>query len=218
MTGFKTYSEQIAQHIKNALLSGELAPGQKINEVSLASKLGISRAPVREGLQRMVSDGLVISIPQRGKFVRSLTQQEIRENYELGGVLEGAVVANSSFLLTDADFSRLEAILLEMQSITPCDTYASEYERLDRLFHELLTTRQHNQASYDLGRKACQRISKFLLFRHWPYAFTQKEFVERHKEVLDAVKTHDRWHIETIIRKHYCDLGERMAIYGNAEQ
>ena len=214
MTGIQTYSEQIAQHIKSALLSGELSPGQKINEVSLANKLGISRAPVREALQLMVNDGLVVSIPQRGKFVRSLTPQEIRDNYELGGVLEGAVVAKSSLLLTEADFARLEDVIAQMQAIVPDAHYAAEYSRLDQIFHELLTTKQRNQACYELGRKTCQRISKFLLFRHWPYAFTQKEFVERHKEVLAAVKTHDGWQIENVIRQHYSSLGERMAPYG----
>ena len=217
MVGVKTYGEQIAEHIKKGLLSGELVPGQKINEVTLAAKLGISRAPVREALQLMVKDGLVVSIPQRGKFVRSLTQQEIRDNYELGGVLEGAVVAKSSTLLTEEDFAQLEQVLVMMQSLTPDENYTSEYARLDRLFHELLTTRKRNQASLELGRAACQRISKFLLFRYWTSAFTQEEFVLRHREVLDAVKTHDEWHIEMVIRKHYSELGERMAKYGNTD-
>ena len=214
MTGIQTYSEQIAQHIKGALLSGELAPGQKINEVNLANKLGISRAPVREALQLMVNDGLVVSIPQRGKFVRSLTPQEIRDNYELGGVLEGAVVAKSSLLLTEADFARLEDVITQMQAIAPGAHYAAEYARLDQFFHELLTTKQCNQACYELGRKTCQRISKFLLFRHWPHAFTHTEYVARHKEVLEAVRTHDGWRIESVIRQHYSSLGERMAPFG----
>ena len=217
MPDIKPYSLQVAEHIKGALLSGELAPGQKINEASLAMHLGISRAPVREALQLMVNDGLVVSIPQRGKFVRSLTSQEIRDNYELGGVLEGAVVAKSSLLLTDADFALLEDVLSQMQAACQDENYAATYARLDRLFHELLTTRQHNQACYELGRKTCSRISKFLLFRHWPYAFTKEEFVARHKEVLDAVKSHDVWRIEMALRKHYSDLGERMAIFGSAD-
>ena len=217
MVGIKTYSVQIAEYIKKSLISGDLVPGQKLNEVNLANLLGISRAPVREALQLMVNDGLIVSIPQRGKFVRSLSQQEIRDNYELGGVIEGAAVAKSANLLTEEDFAGLEKVLDMMRAIAPSEDYATEYSRLDRLFHNLLIARSRNQASYELGRTLCQRISKFLLYRYWPTAFTQEEFVQRHREVLDAVKTQDVWHIEMVVRKHYNDLGDRMAPYGNEE-
>jgi Transcriptional regulators len=217
MAGVKTYGEQIAEHIKKGLLSGELVPGQKINEVTLANRLGISRAPVREALQLMVKDGLVVSIPQRGKFVRSLSAQEIRDNYDLGGVIEGVAVAKGAALLTEEDYHKLENVLDMMQAIKPSDDYAAEYSRLDKLFHSLLIARSRNQASYELGRSLCQRISKFLLYRYWPTAFTQDEFVHRHREVLKAVKTLDQWHIEMVVRKHYNDLGDKMAPYGNDE-
>jgi len=79
MSSIKTYSAQVIEYIKDAILRGELNPGDKVNEAHLALRLSISRAPIREALQMLVQEGLIISIPQRGKFITSLTAKEIQE-------------------------------------------------------------------------------------------------------------------------------------------
>lgn len=215
MTGIKTYSAQIIDHIKKALLSGELMPGDKVNEVHLASALSISRAPVREALQMLVKEGLIVSIPQRGKFIKALSAKEIRDSYFIGGVLEGAAVSTSVHHLTERDFEALESVVASMAELrddTP--SYAEDFARLDVAFHETLLSKAENQLIKEHSRSVCQRMSKFLLFRHWPGTFSHKEVVERHKKVLNAVRTKSPQQIEEVIRAHYGELGERMSRFG----
>lgn len=89
----QTYSGQVVEFIKRCILDGELAPGEQVKEVTLSERLGISRAPIREALQILTQDGLITSEPQKGKYIRKMTRQEIENEYEIGGILEGAGVA-----------------------------------------------------------------------------------------------------------------------------
>lgn len=215
MKEIKTYSTQIIDQIKGALLRGELKPGDKVNEVSLADSLSISRAPVREALQMMVNEGLVESIPQRGKFIKALTAKEIRDSYFIGGVLEGAAVASNIKRFTEKDFTALEETLEAMKNLREKEpTYAEEFAGLDIAFHETLLARADNKLLIEHSRAICQRMSKFLLFQYWPHAFTHKKVVGRHEKILEAVRSRSPERIESVIRHHYQELGERMARFG----
>ncbi len=214
MTGIKTYSEQISEYIKQAILNGELNPGDKVNEVHLASRLSISRAPVREALQTLVQDGLIVSIPQRGKFIASLTAKEICDFYFIGGVLEGAVVASTIEEFTEKDFIRLQDILERMKHLTDKGDDRDNLAPLDNEFHDILFSKTDNSLIVKLSRRSCRGVSKFLLFKHWRDIFTTAEIYARHKVILDVLWTKDPVAIEQCLRKHYIDAGKRMMRYG----
>ena len=216
MTEMKTYSAQITDFIKKALLNGELKPGDKVNEVRLASALSISRAPVREALQMLVKEGLILSIPQRGKFIKALSSKEICDSYSIGGVLEGAAVAGCIKAFSEDDFNSLENLVNQMTALQEnAPDYAERFARLDVAFHETLLAKTDNKLMVEHARTVCQRMSKFLLFRHWPHAFSHAEVVERHKKVLEAVRSGTPQRIEKTIREHYDELGSRMARFGH---
>jgi DNA-binding GntR family transcriptional regulator len=75
--------ELIKQEVLSAILRGELKPGDRINEPDVASRLGVSRVPVREALKALESTGLVVSKKHSGVFVRSIEEREITELYQL---------------------------------------------------------------------------------------------------------------------------------------
>lgn len=210
----QTYCDQITEYIKGRILAGEFAPGDKLNEVLLASRLSISRAPIREALQLLVQEGLVVSIPQRGKFIAALTSQEIRNSYFTGGVLEGAAAASTIHIFTDEDFIRLRALVDAMAETVAKDGDMDRLAKLDTAFHDIIFSRTDNDLLVELSRRSCQGLSKFLLFRHWRTAFTPQEVLERHRTVLAALLTRDPAHIERTIRDHYKDSGRRMARWG----
>jgi DNA-binding transcriptional regulator YhcF (GntR family) len=99
----QTYSEQVVEYIKDRILKGELSPGDPVKEALIAQKLAISRAPVREALQILAREGLIVYEPQKGKRITALTAKEIRDSYFTGGVLEAAAVAAALPLYTAQD-------------------------------------------------------------------------------------------------------------------
>ena len=213
-----TYSQQVANYIKECILAGELSPGDQIKEVALAERLSVSRAPIREALQLLTQEGIIVSTPQIGKYVANLTSKEIRDSYFTGGVLEGAAVSEALPSYTGEDLNQLEHILADMKKLADENGPLENFAKLDNAFHGVLFARIDNKLLIDLCRRSCQGISKFLLFKHWLKIFSPGEFYQRHKLILDAIKARKPAKLEKVIRKHYIDSGKRMARYGADEQ
>lgn len=216
MNDFKktTYSDQVADFVKKRILRGDLAPGDPITEVAIASELSISRAPVREAMQILIREGLVESHPQRGKNVTALTAKQIKNSYFTGGVLEAAAVSNVLDHYTDKDIAELERIIAKMNDIAIHNGPVSDLAPLDNAFHDLLFSRIDNDLIIELCRRACQGISKFLLFKFWVKLFPAEKVYQRHKEIVDAVKAKDPLTVERVIRNHYIESGKRMSAFG----
>jgi DNA-binding GntR family transcriptional regulator len=216
MNNFKkeTYSDQVAKHVRNEILNGNLPPGAAISEVAIAEELSISRAPVREAMQILIREGLIVSHPQKRKHVKALTAKQIRNSYFTGGVLEAAAVARVLEQYTEEDFLELERIVAEMKAIADTNGPVSDQVPLDNEFHDILFSRIDNNLIVELCRRACQGISKFLLYTHWVKLYTAKQVYKRHRKIIDALRTKDPATIEQVIRDHYTSSGERMSAYG----
>jgi len=216
MTGIKklTYSQQVAEYIKQSLLEGELAPGDQVKEVLLSEKLGISRAPIREAMQILSREGLIQSEPQKGKHISALTAKQIVDSYFTGGVLEAAAVTQAMPLYTDEDIAKLDDIIEGMRQVANSGEDQDSLAKLDSTFHNILFSRIDNELLIELCRRSCQGISKFLLYKHWINLYPPQEVYERHLAILEALKSGRPSKVEKIIRKHYVDSGKRMSRYG----
>lgn len=80
----------IAEKLRSAIGSGELAPGAQLGETDLARRLGVSRGPLREGMQRLTQEGLLVSIRNRGLFVIEMTPENVRDMYVARAAVERA--------------------------------------------------------------------------------------------------------------------------------
>ena len=209
-----TYSDQVANYIKECLLNGYLSPGDQIKEVVLAEKLSMSRAPIREALQILVQEGIVVSKPQIGKQVAQLTAKEIRDSYFTGGVLEAAAVTQALPKYSKEDIKNLESVLSEMYHLAKEQGPIENITKLDNAFHEILFSRINNKLIIDLCKRSCQGISKFLLHKNWLRIYTLKEVYKRHEVILNALKAGKPAKLEKVIRQHYINAGDRMAQYG----
>jgi len=211
----QTYSEQVATYIRNLILDDKLLPGAPVEEATIAKELSISRAPVREAMQILIREGLLVAHPQKRKHVKKLTAKQIKNSYFAGGVLEAAAVAKVIQDYTKKDIAELEKIVKAMRDIARNNGSISDQVPLDTDFHDILFSRIDNALIVELCKRSCQGISKFLLYKHWVKIYTPQEVVERHEKIVDALKTKDPHKIEQVLREHYISSGERMAKYGS---
>lgn len=107
----RTVAEQVHAFIQHALLSGQLNPGDRLAEGELAEALGISRTPIREALRQLDNDGLVVVLPHRGTFVRTLDPRRGRQLYETRLLLEPAAVRAATARITDEQLVALRSLL-----------------------------------------------------------------------------------------------------------
>jgi DNA-binding GntR family transcriptional regulator len=93
--------------LRGGILSGQIAPGTRLLEVSLAAELGVSRGPVREALRQLEQEGLVEFFPHRGAVVVGVAEAEVETIYEIRALLEGRAFARACRVVTDEDLEAL---------------------------------------------------------------------------------------------------------------
>lgn len=106
-----SFADQAEAALREQILSGHRAPGDRLNEVEIAAELGVSRGPVREAMQRLARDGLVLVQPHRGSFVRNLEPDEIVELYDVRIALESTAARLAAERRSDADVAALKGLL-----------------------------------------------------------------------------------------------------------
>lgn len=127
----------IAAKLRAAIRDGELAAGAQLGEAELARELGVSRGPLREGMQRLTQEGLLVSIPNRGLFVVEMTDADVRDMYVARSAIERAAAAQ----VFERDPARTAA---ELMAIAEHMSAASDRERSDQIgesdldFHDCL--------------------------------------------------------------------------------
>ncbi len=202
----KLYSTQILEVIKNDLLTGNIIPGEKINEVQLSQRLGVSRAPIREALSFLERDGLVVSHP-KGKSIKKLSPKETYDTYLTGAILEAKSVAESCHQLTEEDFKELHSII---SSIDESMIQNKEHHELDEKFHLLLMKYVDNQVLVETSRRMASRVSKFLLIKYWQKVSSAESFYDRHLELISVLQSKDKVKVEEAIINHYKVLAEKI--------
>lgn len=208
------HSRHIADTLKRMLFDGKLNPGARLSETALSAELGFSRAAVREALQMLMAEGLVVNPPHQGKRIAALTPDEIRNSYFVGGVLEGAAAAVFAHEFNADDFRHMDEILSQMHALLRQGRGMPEFAPLDVAFHNRIFSRIDNPLLVQIARHSCLRISKLLLYRHWLAVYTPKEFYRRHVEVLAALRSRNPQLIETCLRNHYIESGRRLSRFG----
>ena len=136
----------IADQIRDRIIDGSYAPGEQINEANVAAELEISRGPVREALQRLNQEGLLVSYRNRGVFVVELSSEDVAEIYESRAAIEvGAawtlVHGDRARLVSAAD--ELSAIVMQMQPFIDRADWRGLAER-DLAFHTALVAATRN--------------------------------------------------------------------------
>lgn len=135
--------ERVATSIRNAIVSGNLQPGQPLVQSEIANQMGVSKGPVREALSRLEQEGLAYSITNKGTFVANPTAEDVEELFSLRCVLETSFVNRSIENIKDEDVSNLEEIITNRNKAIEKDEIIDAV-KLDMDFHgQLITLAEH---------------------------------------------------------------------------
>lgn len=134
LRGRRTIQEIVAEALRDAIVTGRLKVGARLHQDGIASKLGVSRMPVREALRQLESEGLVVFTPHRRVSVAALSAQELREIYEIRSALEILALDLAVPRLSAKEFARLSMLLAHMDRVTDPGRWLD----LNRTFHGTL--------------------------------------------------------------------------------
>jgi DNA-binding GntR family transcriptional regulator len=201
--------EAIVKVIEDALLNGDLQPGDRLIEADLAQQAGVSRGPVREAVRQLVGEGILVSYPSRGTFVIRWTPEAVAEAYSLRAALEQLAIRQVVEHATPEDVARLQAIVDQMDS-TARTRDARALMRLAVSFHEQLYALSHHSL---LQRTLSQlrRQLYCLLAMDRCFAIAPARVVEDHRAVVEALRTGDAASAEAAITAHVLSAGAEVA-------
>jgi DNA-binding GntR family transcriptional regulator len=130
----RTMTEQVMARLRDMILSGDLAPGSRLDQNDLARRFGVSLVPLREALARLQSSGLVRIVPHRGVFVESLSVEELLDIYQVREALEELAARLAAPRLSAADLATLDRLKIEMEQTAKIDDFDAFLD-LHRDFH-----------------------------------------------------------------------------------
>jgi DNA-binding GntR family transcriptional regulator len=193
-------SEGAARILREAILAGQLKPGEPLRERSLAEELKISRTPIREALFILQGEGLVDLAPNRGATVRNITARDIAEIYTLRAVLEGHAARTAAESLTDRHLEHLED-MYSRQSRLGTRASAREQAQADLAFHNGITAATGIELLQTIMR---QVLAVTVSYRsHYLYPPKQSTMaIQQHRGILDALIERDPDRAEVLMREH----------------
>lgn len=200
--------DRVLDEIERALISGALKPGDRVVEAEIAREAGISRGPVREAIQQLVGEGILVSVPNRGTFVARWTERDVAETYSMRALLESYAAALAMSHMTPDESAELEAIVDGMFLQAEEENAAELFELDLRFHHRLYELSQHEMLGHTLGDLR-RRISMLVNID----ATTSPDLVEyaqNHRMLLQALRTGDRDHVEHAFREHIVAAGDAL--------
>ena len=157
--------------LRQAILRGELKPGERLMEIQLANKLGVSRTPIREAIRKLELEGLVLMIPRKGAEVAEITEKNLRDVLEVRCALEELAVQLACDRMDEEGVRELRAAAETFESILNA---ATDNRRLIQLLNNLREQMYRYRIEY-LKKKEC-----------YP------QLLNEHQTIIDAIAGHDK--------------------------
>lgn len=198
----RTLAEEVAGSIRAGILDGRLSPGERLGEEALAESLGVSRGPVREALNQLQREGLVI-IQRNGRaYVARLSREDLDEVYSLRLALETLAV-RQAILRTDPKLlDELEGIAAAMDGIGQGASSEQDAARLDISFHDVLCRLAGHKRLYACWSDLRPQVHVLLLSRNVADADFRHYGRRSHQAIVDAIRQKDETQAITLIHNH----------------
>jgi DNA-binding GntR family transcriptional regulator len=212
----KSTAALIAEQLRSAIMTGVLAPGDQLGETELAHRLGVSRGPLREAMQRLVQEGLLRSERHRGLFVIELTPDDVRDIY----TARLAVERTACQLVMRGN--RGEAVVHLTEALNRLREAARSGDRLamseaDQAFHQTLVGSAGNTRLERMTETLLVETRMCLTVMQEVYP-EPAELVEEHERLVDAIADGDEELLLRLIEEHMTGTVHRISIQHGDEQ
>ena len=198
----RTLQLQVTQRLRDDIVSGVFAAGEKLNEVVLARAFGTSRGTVREALRKLEQEGLLSSVPHRGTFVRKLDATDIIRIYQVRAALETLAARTAASLNDEGALERLESRLREIQRIHRNASSFRDRVHADLAFHEAICEASDNPVLLGLWRSLTGQITAMMM-SVGSEPIQRLQNVEAHRELLEAIRHGDPIEITDTFERHF---------------
>ena len=192
--------EVVFHSLREAILTGQLQPGERLMEIQIAEKLGVSRTPVREAIRKLEIEGLAVMVPRKGAEVAKITKKQLRDVLEVRKAMEELAVQLACRRISKEAVKELEEAHLEVKKMA-MDMNLTALVKADVRFHEIIYNAADNERLLQILNNLKQQMYRYRL----EYLKNKKNhelIIKEHADILEALQTLDMDHATTAIRQH----------------
>lgn len=198
--------------IRELVFSGAVIPGERLSEITLSTRLGLSRTPIRAALAQLEQEGILEAIPSGGYAVRGFTHADVADAIELRGVLEGTAARLAAERgVPPVRMAAMRTILADIDRIVAVPTRDLDFQAyMDR--NEAFHTQLHTLAGSEIIRRELERVTKLSFAGPNAFLTAQAEMPEvraslvvaqaQHRAIINAIEMRESARAEAIAREH----------------
>lgn len=201
-----TLPAALAERLRELIIEGEIAAGTRLNERALCERLRVSRTPLREAFRVLAAEGLVQIQPNRGAQVVTLSEDDVRESFEVMSALEALAGELACRRITTEELAEIKALTFEMLACHARKDLPAYY-RINRAIHKRINEAARNRLLSQVYTTLNLRIQNLRFRSNFDHDKWSKAARE-HSEMVEALEARDGARLATILRTHLKHKGE----------
>ena len=176
--------------LRQAILKGELEPGERLMEIQLAERLGVSRTPIREAIRKLELEGLVLMIPRKGAEVAKISESNLRDVLEVRRSLEELAIDLACQRITAEELESLNKAEVDFKAAIG-NGDAMQIAQTDEQFHEIIYNSTKNQKLVQILNNLREQMYRYRV-EYLKDVESRKTLVEEHYAVYRALKARNQ--------------------------
>ena len=189
MDAFLPLRDVVFQTLRQAILREDLAPGERLMEIPLANKLGVSRTPLREAIRMLEQEGLVVMIPRRGAQVAGISEKSLRDVLEVRKSLEKLAVELACERMTEEDMKEMNRAEKAFSAAVH-EGDALRIAETDEQFHDVIYNSTGNTKLVQLLNNLREQMYRYRL-EHIKDEKSRLSLLEEHQRMMTALRSRD---------------------------
>ena len=186
--------------LRQAILKGELEPGERLMEIQLAERLGVSRTPIREAIRKLELEGLVLMIPRKGAEVAKISARSLRDVLEVRRALEELAIELACQGMTEEDLGELQKAQDEFKKAI-ADGDAMRIAETDEHYHDVIYSGTQNAKLIQMLNNLLEQMYRYRL-EYIKDADKRKILILEHERVLKAIRDRKVAEAKEAMREH----------------
>ena len=186
--------------LRQAILRGELKPGERLMEIQPANKLGVSRTPIREAIRKLELEGLVLMIPRKGAEVAEITEKSLRDVLEVRRALEELAVELVCEKITDEQIQDLKDAAEEFKESLK-DGDITRIAEADVKFHDVIYMATDNQKLIQLLNNLREQMYRYRV-EYLKRSDFHQQLIDEHEEIIETIESGQKDRAVQVVCQH----------------
>ncbi|MEN8905776.1 MAG: GntR family transcriptional regulator [Clostridiales bacterium] len=200
LNDYKPLREVIFNSLREAIIIGELKPGERLMEVQLAEKMGVSRTPVREAIRKLELEGFVDMVPRKGAQVANLSIKDIMDVLEIRASLDSLAAKLAADKITHDELKELKNVYDQFVNYVEKENINGSVKK-DVEFHEIIYKASRNEKLIQILNNLREQVQRFRII-YIKDTSSHKDLIEEHFEIYDALCKKDSFKAVKIAKEH----------------